>query len=143
MGMLRLAADTVIRQSPSRALLALASLLAGTLFLCLLVDVTQAQNSQLALVLQQLLQKYKGCILERYETQQDMRNRGLNGNLSGLTSTSGLQDRDIVTCAAGNPCNRATRQTIYAALEAKANSGDSTNFQTLLLQVIPQDCFQC
>jgi len=72
-----------------------------------------------------------------------MRNRGLNGNLSGLTSTSGLQDRDIVTCAAGNPCNRATRQTIYAALEAKANSGDSTNFQTLLLQVIPQDCFQC
>jgi len=123
--------------------LILVTLVLALPFLLLCIDVAPAQNQQMVQALQKLLQKYKGCILERYETQQDMRNRGLNGNLSGLTSTSGLQDRDIVTCAAGNPCNRATRQVIYAALEAKANRGDSTNFQTQLLQVIPQDCFQC
>jgi hypothetical protein len=49
------------------------------------------QNPQMVPVLQKLLQKYKGCILERYETQQDMRNRGLNGNLSGLSSINGLR----------------------------------------------------
>jgi hypothetical protein len=126
-----------------RTRLVLVTLVLALPFLLLCIDVAPAQNQQMVQALQKLLQKYKGCILERYETQQDMRNRGLNGNLSGLTGTSGLQDRDIVTCAAGNPCNRATRQTIYAALEAKANRGDSTDFQTLLLQVIPQDCFQC
>ncbi len=53
-------------------------------------------NPQMVAVLQQLLQKYKGCILERYETQQDMRNRGLDGNLSGLWNTNGLINRDNV-----------------------------------------------
>jgi len=126
-----------------RTRLVLVSLVLVLPFLVLCIDFAPAQNPQPASVLLKLLQKYKGCILERYETQQDMRNRGLNGNLSGLQSTGGLQDRDIVTCAAGNACARATRQSIYAALEAKANRGDATNFEPLLLQVIPQDCFQC
>jgi hypothetical protein len=126
-----------------RMRLVLVSLVLVLPFLLLCIDFVPAQNPPPASVLQKLLQKYKGCILERYETQQDMRNRGLNGNQSGLLSTNGLQDRDLVTCAAGNPCARATRQASYAALEAKANRGDSTNFEPLLLQVIPQDCFQC
>jgi hypothetical protein len=141
--MLRLAADTVIRRTPSSVPLALVFLLAGILFLCLRVNVTQAQNTQLAAVLQQLLQKYKGCILERYETQQDMRNRGLDGSFSGLSSTNGLHDRDVVTCVAGNPCSRASRQTLYAVLEAQAHRGDATNFEPTLKQIIPADCFQC
>jgi hypothetical protein len=107
------------------------------------ISVAGAQNPQMVQLLQNLLQKYRGCILERYETQQDMRNRGLDASLSGLTSTSGLQDRDIVTCVAGNPCARSMRQLVYASLVDKANRGDSTNFETLLQQIIPQDCFQC
>ncbi|HVH71938.1 MAG TPA: hypothetical protein VNB49_12600, partial [Candidatus Dormibacteraeota bacterium] len=101
------------------------------------------QNPQIVPILQKLLQKYRGCILERYETQQDMRNRGLSAGSSGLSSTNGLHDRDIVTCVAGNPCSRASRQAMYTALEAQANRGDPTNFATNLRQIIPADCFQC
>jgi hypothetical protein len=90
-----------------------------------------------------LLQKYKGCILEGYETQQDMQNRGLDPALSQLTSRSGLQDRDIATCAAGNQCSLASRRAAYTQLLAQANRGDLTNFQAALQGAIPADCFQC
>lgn len=94
-------------------------------------------------VLQQLLRKYKPCILERYETQQDMTNRGLAGNLSGLLDTNGLFDRDTVACVAGNNCSRSSRLANFARLQAQANQGDPSNFQTLLEQSIPKDCFDC
>jgi hypothetical protein len=97
----------------------------------------------MAPVLRNILDKYKGCILEKYETQQDVRSRGLDARLSGLTSTSGLQDRDIITCAAGNPCSRVSRQNAYAQLLEQANRGDSTNFQEQLQRAVPADCFQC
>ena len=100
-------------------------------------------NAGMIAVLQQLLQKYKTCILERYETQQDMLNRGLAANLSGLSNTNGLFDRDGVACVAGNTCTRLSRLTGFATLQAQANRGDATNFQTLLEQTIPKDCFQC
>jgi hypothetical protein len=103
----------------------------------------QPQNPQMVPVLQQLLQKYKGCILERYETQQDMINRGLNGNLSGLSSANGLQNRDMVTCVAGNACSLASRMATYNILQAQASRGDSTNFETNLKSAIPADCFSC
>ncbi len=101
-------------------------LVAAMTLLVFSAGVAQAQNQQLVPVLQGLLNKYKGCILERYETQQDMRNRGLNGNLSGLSSINGLHDRDVVTCVAGNQCSRASRQTMYSVLQAQANRGDPT-----------------
>ncbi len=94
-------------------------------------------------VLQQLLQKYKGCILERYETQQDMIARGLNGNLSGLSNTNGLQVRESVKCVAGNNCSLAFRATQFSLMQAQANSGDATNFQSKLESIIPADCFLC
>jgi len=94
-------------------------------------------------VLQQLLQKYKGCILERYETQQDLRNRGLNGDLSGLSNTIGLQVRETVKCVAGNNCSLAFRATQFSLMQAQANSGDATNFQSKLESIIPADCFLC
>ncbi len=100
-------------------------------------------NSGMIAVLQQLLQKYKSCILERYETQQDMLNRGLAANLSGLSNTNGLFDRDGVACVAGNTCTRLSRLNGFATLQAQASRGDATNFQTLLEQTIPKDCFQC
>jgi hypothetical protein len=104
---------------------------------------TSRQNPQLVPVLQALLQKYKGCILERYETQDDMRNRGLDPRLSGLSSTNGLQDRDTVMCVAGNACSRASRLAIYNMLQGQASRGDVTNFEASLKQAIPADCFQC
>ena len=94
-------------------------------------------------VLNQLLQKYKSCILEKYETQQDMINRGLPANASGLTTTNGLQPRDAVACVAGNSCTLASRTSGFAALQAQANSGNPTNFQLNLERVIPKDCFAC
>ena len=115
---------------------------ASFLFLC--ASLGQAQDQQLVQVLQKLLQKYKGCILERYETQQDMVNRGLNRRLSGLGSAAGLQPRNQgVVCVAGNVCTLASRQAMYATLEAQANRGDPTNFDVKLHQAIPRDCFQC
>jgi len=100
-------------------------------------------NAAMIPVLQQLLQKYKGCILERYETQQDMINRGLNGNLSGLSNTNGLQVRDTVKCVAGNNCSLAFRATQLSLLQGQANRGDATNFQSKLESIIPADCFLC
>src|SRR5262249_5395903 len=66
---------------------------ASVLFLC--ASAAQAQDPQLVPILQGLLHKYKGCILERYETQQDMINRRMDPQLSGLSSTAGLQSRDL------------------------------------------------
>jgi hypothetical protein len=100
-------------------------------------------NAAMIPVLQQLLQRYKGCILERYETQQDLINRGLNGNLSGLSNTNGLQVRDNVKCVAGNNCSLAFRATQFSLMQAQANRGDATNFQSKLENIIPADCFLC
>ena len=93
--------------------------------------------------LNQLLQKYRSCALEKYETQADMAARGLPANASGLTSTGGLQTRNVVTCAAGNQCSLADRVTGFSVLQAQANRGDPTNFQMNLERIIPQDCFEC
>jgi hypothetical protein len=97
----------------------------------------------MAPLLRGILERYKGCILEQYETQQDMRNRGLDTRLSGLTSTSGLQARDITRCAAGNLCSLASRRAAYGELLAQANRGDPANFQEELQSAVPADCFQC
>jgi pimeloyl-ACP methyl ester carboxylesterase len=94
-------------------------------------------------ILQQLLQKYKDCILERYETKQDMINRGLDGNLSGLFTTNGLQVRDNIKCVAGNNCSLAFRTSQYSLMQAQANRGEATNFQSNLENIIPADCFEC
>jgi hypothetical protein len=94
-------------------------------------------------LLNQLLQKYKSCILEKYETQQDMLARGLSANLSGLSNTNGLTPRDTVFCVAGNQCTLASRATSFILLQAQANRGDPTNFQTAMEKAIPQDCFMC
>ncbi len=93
--------------------------------------------------LNRILQKYEGCILERYETQQDMTLRGLPFVLSALTSTNGLQDRDVVQCVAGNNCSRAFRQSSFTTLKAQANRGDPKDFETKLERAIPRDCFEC
>lgn len=104
----------------------------------------QFETSLMIPVLQQLLQKYKGCIRERYETQQDMRNRGLDGNLSGLLSTDGLQDRDAnVMCLAGNLCSLLNRIESLGMLQAQADRGDAKNFEETLKRAIPKDCFEC
>jgi len=104
----------------------------------------QTPNASMVAVLNQLVQKYKGCVLERYETQQDMLNRGLAANLSGLTSTAGLQDRDArVVCVSGNLCSLAARRASFTALLAQANRGDPTNFESNLEMAIPRDCFEC
>jgi hypothetical protein len=95
------------------------------------------------LILNQILQKYKSCILEKYETQQDMLNRGLPADSSGLTSTTGLQARDTVTCVAGNDCSLADRTAGFAALQTQANNGDAANFEMNLERIIPKDCFNC
>jgi len=100
-------------------------------------------NAAMIPVLQQLLLTYKGCILERYETQGDMRARGLNGNLSGLTNTTGLQVRETVKCVAGNNCSLAFRATQLFLLQAQVNRGDATNLQSKLESIIPADCFLC
>ncbi len=101
------------------------------------------QDAAMVPVLQQILQKYKGCIFERYETQQDLRDRGLNGSLSGLTSTNGLQVRETVKCVAGNNCSLAFRATQFSLMQGQANRGDATNFQAKLESIIPADCFLC
>jgi hypothetical protein len=103
----------------------------------------EPQNAALAPVLLGLLEKYKGCILEKYETKADMTTRGLDPSLSGLASTAGLQERDTVACVAGNLCSRSQRQAGFTALQSQANSGNAANFQTKLEQIVPKDCFQC
>lgn len=106
-------------------------------------DGGQAQSAALAPVLRALLQKFKTCILEKYETQTDMALRGLDANLSALTNTNALQDRDTVACAAGNLCSRIERLNGFVALQTQATRGDATNFQNKLERIIPKDCFQC
>ena len=99
-------------------------------------------NPDIAL-LNQLLQKYQNCILEKYETQQDMINRGLPANASALTSTAGLTPVDTVQCLDGSQCSMASRQSTFTSLQAQANAGNPQNFQTMLESAIPSDCFQC
>ncbi|MEP6848411.1 MAG: hypothetical protein ABI999_06115 [Acidobacteriota bacterium] len=94
-------------------------------------------------LLNQLLQKYKSCILEKYETQQNMVSRGLPANASGLTNTNGLQARDTVICVGGNPCSLAQRASSFVSLQAQANLGNPTNFEMSLERAIPKDCFMC
>jgi hypothetical protein len=48
-----------------------------------------------------------------------------------------------VACVAGNMCSRASRVAGYSALQAQADRGDATNFETNLEKAIPRDCFQC
>ena len=93
--------------------------------------------------LQQVLQKYEGCILERYETVIDMINRQLDPKLSSLATTSGLQDRDQIQCVAGNTCSRAFRSNTFDALKAQAAIGDASNFEARLKTIVPRDCFDC
>src|ERR1041384_1418208 len=88
---------------------------------------SQSQNQDLVPVLKGLLQKYQGCILERYETKE----------------TQNLAPRDDATCLAGNKCSLAYRRATFGRLQAQANLGDPTNFETLLESVILNDCFQC
>jgi hypothetical protein len=103
----------------------------------------QSPNPQTIAGLKRILSKYEGCILERYETQQDMRNRGLNPGLSGLANTNGLQNRDNIACVAGNICSRGFRQSTFLTLQAQANAGNTTNFEANLKKAIPSDCFEC
>jgi hypothetical protein len=86
-----------------------------------------SQNQDLAPVLKGLLQKYQGCILERYETKD----------------TQNLAPRDDATCLAGNKCSLAYRRATLGRLQAQANLGDPTNFETLLESAIINDCFDC
>lgn len=102
-----------------------------------------APNPRMAPALRGILERYKGCILEQYETQQDLQHRGVSAGLSQITSTSGLQARDITTCAAGNQCSLASRRQLYGQLLDQANRGDPANFQTKLQSAVPADCFQC
>ncbi len=103
-----------------------------------------AQTAAIIPVLQQLLEKYRGCILEKYETQQDMKDRGLSPNLSGLPNINGLQVRNNeVKCVKGNPCPLAMRATQFLLLQGQANRGDATNFDSTLESIIPADCFLC
>jgi len=98
--------------------------------------------------LNQLLKKYRSCALEKYETQVDLETRGFPHSppaapTSGLTSTAGLQPRDVVTCVAGNQCSLIDRTNGLSALQAQANRGDPTNFQMNLERIIPKDCSDC
>ncbi|HVH72819.1 MAG TPA: alpha/beta hydrolase [Candidatus Dormibacteraeota bacterium] len=98
--------------------------------------VAQAQNPQLAPVLQQLLQKYQKCILEEYENNI--------GEGKGQTNPHAVGPyRDPATCLAGNTCSRADRQNMYNTLKAQADRGDPTNFEANLEKAILNDCFQC
>lgn len=98
--------------------------------------------------LNQLLQRYRSCVLEKYETQADLQARGFPqsppaARTSGLMSAAGLQSRNVVTCVAGNQCSLADRATGFTLLQAQANRGDPANFQLNLEKIIPQDCFEC
>src|SRR6185436_17878656 len=100
-------------------------------------------NAQMVADLNRILHKYEGCILEKYETQRDMADRGLSATLSGLANTNGLQNRDSIACVAGNICSRASRQASFNSLQTQANNGNATNFETNIKRAIPADCFQC
>ena len=100
-------------------------------------------DPQMVAVLNQLLQKYKGCILEKYETKIDMISRSLSPNLSELSNTAGLQDRDNVGCVDGSICSLSSRRASFAALQAQANRGIAKDFEKNLEKAVPKDCFNC
>ena len=103
----------------------------------------QSPDPQTIAGLKRILSKYEGCILERYETKLDMIGRHLDPSLSNLATTSGLQNRDNVSCVAGNTCSLEFRASTFAVLQAQANRGDSTDFEMKLKRAIPADCFEC
>lgn len=87
-----------------------------------------SQDPSMIPVLQGILNRYQGCILEKYETPQ----------------TQNLQVRDLgVTCLAGNPCPLLFRANTFSALSIQAARGDITNFQTKLESILLSDCFGC
>jgi hypothetical protein len=92
-------------------------------------NTTGSQNPQVA-VLQGLLQKYKKCIVEQYESP-----RPPNPALGPL--------RDSATCVDGSSCTIASRLATFQKLQTQANRGDPTNFETMLHSAILNDCFQC
>ena len=81
-------------------------------------------------VLQGLLQKYRKCILEQYESPTPP--SPAIGHL-----------RESATCVDGNACTPASRQATWDKLQIQANRGDPTNFETMLHSAILADCFQC
>jgi pimeloyl-ACP methyl ester carboxylesterase len=100
--------------------------------LLLSAGVAYADNPQLVPVLKGLLQKYQRCILESYENDMSKTNPRALGPL-----------RDGATCVAGNICTIQSRRDLFNMLQAQANRGDATNFQTNLQKAILADCFQC
>jgi len=91
-----------------------------------------ADDPQLVPVLQGLLHKYQRCILESYENDMSKTNPRALGPL-----------RDGATCVAGNMCTIQSRRDMFNMLQAQANRGDATNFETNLQRAILNDCFQC
>ncbi len=92
-------------------------------------NTSTGQNPQVP-VLQGLLQKYRKCILEQYESPTP-------------PSPAIGPLRDSATCVDGNTCTRASRQATWDKLQIQANRGDPTNFETMLHSAILADCFQC
>jgi hypothetical protein len=90
------------------------------------------QNPQMVQVLQGLLQKYQWCILEGQEP----------GESKGLADQQ-VRNKGNQTCANGNLCSLATRQVVFAELQAQANRGDPTNFEAKLRSAVLADCFKC
>lgn len=78
-------------------------------------------------MLQSILNQYKGCILEKYETPE----------------TASLQVRDADTCMAGNQCTLASRVQGYSELLAQAGRGDPTNVESKLKAIMFRDCMNC
>jgi hypothetical protein len=91
---------------------------------------TSGSQNPMVPVLQGLLQKYKKCIVEQYESPQPP-----NPGLGPL--------RDNATCVDGNTCTIASRLATFQKLQIQASRGDSTNFETMLHSAILNDCFQC
>ena len=91
---------------------------------------TSGNQNPMVPVLQGLLQKYKKCIVEQYESPTPP-----NPAIGPL--------RDSATCVDGNTCTINSRLTTFAKLQIQANRGDPTNFETMLHSAILNDCFQC
>lgn len=91
---------------------------------------TTGTQNPLVPVLQGLLQKYKKCIVEQYESPTPP-----NPALGPL--------RDSATCVDGNTCTIASRLATFQKLQIQASRGDATNFETMLHSAILNDCFQC
>jgi hypothetical protein len=91
---------------------------------------TTGSQNPLVPVLQGLLQKYKKCIVEQYESPTPP-----NPALGPL--------RDSATCVDGNTCTIASRLATFQKLQIQASRGDPTNFETMLHSAVLNDCFQC